>query len=118
MACAPRGHYSQWMDEQQYLRAADACLERAARWLGAVEDLDVTTGDGLLTIEFDDGARFVLNRQSAARQMWLAAGARAWHYGWDESAGAWVDDRDGHELFGRLAAEVGKKLGVRLDVPA
>jgi len=118
MACAPRGRYSQWMDEQQYLRAADACLERAARWLGAVEDLDVTTGDGLLTIEFDDGARFVLNRQSAARQMWLAAGARAWHYGWDESAGAWVDDRDGHELFGRLAAEVGKKLGVRLDVPA
>jgi hypothetical protein len=29
-----------------------------------------------------------------------------------------VDDRDGHELFGRLAAEVGGKLGIRLDVPA
>lgn len=105
------------MDEQQYLRAADACLERAARWLEAFEDLDVRAGDGLVTMEFEDGARFVLNRQSAARQMWLAAGARAWHYRWDESAGAWVDDRDGHELFGCLAREVGEKLGVRLDAP-
>jgi len=106
------------MDEQEYLRAADACLERVARWLGAFEDLDVTTSDGLVTMEFEDGARFVLNRQSAARQIWLAAGARAWHYRWDESAGAWVDDRDGHELFGRLATEVGEKLGVRLDAPS
>ncbi|HKA28331.1 MAG TPA: iron donor protein CyaY [Candidatus Binatia bacterium] len=106
------------MDEQEYLRAADACLERAASWLGTFEDLDVTTSDGLVTMEFEDGARFVLNRQSAARQIWLAAGARAWHYRWDESAGAWVDDRDGHELFGRLATEVGEKLGVRLDAPS
>jgi CyaY protein len=106
------------MDEQQYLRAADACLERAGRWLGAIEDLDVTTGDGLVTMEFEDGTRFVLNRQSAARQIWLAAGARAWHYRFDDAAGVWLDDRDGHELFGRLATEVGEKLGVRLDVPA
>ena len=78
----------------------------------------VLAPNGIVTMEFEDGARFVLNRQSAARQIWLAAGARAWHYRWDESAGAWVDDRDGHELFGRLAAEVGGKLGIRLDVPA
>ena len=106
------------MDEQQYLRAADACLERAARWLEACEDLDITTSDGIVTMEFEDGARFVLNRQSAARQIWLAASARAWHYRWDEAAGSWVDDRDGHELFGRLATEVGEKLGVRLELPA
>jgi len=37
----------------------------------------------LLTIEFPDDARFVLNRQTGASQMWLAAGARAWHYRWD-----------------------------------
>lgn len=106
------------MDQEDYLRAADACLERAARWLGAMEDFDVTAGDGLVTVEFDDGARFVLNRQSAARQMWLAAGARAWHYGWDAPRGAWLDDRDGHELFARLAEVVGEKLGVALAPPA
>jgi CyaY protein len=106
------------MDQQEYLRAADACLERTSRWLGDREDLDVLTSDGLVAIEFDDGTRFVLNRQSGSRQMWLAAGVRAWHYDWDEARGAWVDDRDGHELFGRLAQVVGDKLGVALATPA
>src|SRR5262249_46791328 len=116
---APTGPRLQFgaMDEQEYLRAADACLERAARWLEDLEDLDVTAGDGLVTIEFDDGTRFVLNRQSAARQMWLAAGARAWHYGWDPGRRAWLDDRDGHELFARLAEVVSGQLGVELGPP-
>jgi CyaY protein len=106
------------MDQHEYLRAADGCLDRAARWLGEMEELDVTAADGLVTVEFDDGVRFVLNRQSAARQMWLAAGARAWHYGWDATRRAWLDDRDGHELFARLAQVVGEKLGVTLAAPA
>ena len=54
---------------------------------------------------------YVLNRQSAASQMWFAAGARAWHYGWDEAAGAWRDDRDGHALLDRVAQAVSEKLG-------
>jgi CyaY protein len=106
------------MDEQEYLQAADACLERAARWLGDLEDLDVTAGDGLVTVEFEDGTRFVLNRQSAARQMWFAAGARAWHYGWDVARASWRDDRDGHELFARLGEVVAEKLGAPLPPPA
>lgn len=108
-SCRGRG-YSRRMDEQEYRRAAEACLERAARWLGDREDLDVATGDGLVAIEFDDGTRFVLNRQAAAKQVWLAAGARAWHYGWDAGRQAWVDDRDGHELFANLRAVVAAKL--------
>ena len=105
------------MDEQEYLRAADACLERVARWLEEIEDLDVTAGDGLVTAAFDDGTRFVLNRQAAARQMWLAAGARAWHYGWDPARGTWVDDRDGHELTVRLREVVAEKLGSPVPSP-
>lgn len=99
------------MDEREFLEAAAACIDRAGRWLDDLEELDVTAGDGLVTIEFDDGARFVLNRQAAAKQMWLAAGARAWHYRWDAARGAWVDDRDGHELFDNLRAVVADKLG-------
>src|SRR5712691_2280642 len=99
------------MDESEYRTLADACLQRVARWLEGIDpdEVDYTTGDGMLTLEFPDGARFVLNRQGAARQMWLAAGARAWHYAW--KGGAWVDDRDGHPLFARIAEVVGAKLG-------
>jgi CyaY protein len=76
------------MDEQAYRRAADACLERVARWLDDLEEIDVMPGDGLVTLEFEDGTRFVLNRQAAAHQMWLAAGARAWHYAWSGAPGS------------------------------
>src|SRR5262245_41738983 len=98
---------------QEYAQLADACLKTVERWVTRLDDddLDCTFGDGLLVLEFEDGARFVLNRQSAARQMWFAAGARAWHYNWDDGRKVWLDDRDGHELYGRIAAVVGEKLG-------
>ena len=99
-----------------YALRADACLKRVERWVTRLDhdDLDCNPGDGLLVLEFEDGTRFVLNRQSAAGQMWLAAGARAWHYNWDEARATWVDDRDGHDLYGRIAAVVGDKLGRQL----
>ena len=106
------------MDDQAYRRAADACLERVARWLGDLEEIDVMPGDGHVTLEFEDRTRFVLNRQAAAHQMWFAAGARAWHYGWSDEQRTWVDDRDGHDLYGRIAEVVGDKLGVRIAPPA
>ncbi len=104
------------MDPKEYYRAAQACLERVARWLDQFEDVDTTSGDGIVTMEFEDGARFVLNRQSAASQIWFAAGARAWHYNWDPLEEAWVDDRDNHALDARIAEVVGEKLGRRLSM--
>ena len=99
------------MDKQEYVRLADGCLERVAVWLEGFDpdELDYSTSDGVVTLEFADGSRFVLNRQAGANQMWFAAGARAWHYDWD--GGAWRDDRDGHELFANIASCVGDKLG-------
>ena len=69
-----------------------------------------------MTIEFPDGTKYVLNRQTAADQMWFAAGARAWHYDRDEQ-GRWLCDKDGHELFGRISEVVSEKLGrpVKID---
>jgi CyaY protein len=104
------------MDAQQYYRAAQAYLERVSRWLDQFEDVDTTAGDGIVTMEFEDGARFVLNRQSAASQLWFAAGARAWHYNWDPLEESWGDDRDGHALDARIAEVVGDKLGRRLSM--
>jgi len=105
------------MASAHFDRQIDVCLTRIAAGLEPHEDLDYTLGDGLLTIDFDDGIRFVVNRQAAARQVWLAAGARAWHYDWDDATQSWVDDRDGHDLYTRIAEVVSAKLGtpVRLD---
>jgi CyaY protein len=99
------------MDPQEYARLADECLEGVADWLEDFDpdEVDFATSDGVVTIEFADGAKFVLNRQAAASQMWFAAGARAWHYDWSD--GRWVDDRDGHGLFDRIGEVVSEKIG-------
>ena len=105
------------MDTTEYARAADACLARITDWLADVEELDLTTRDGLVEIEFDDGARYVVNRQGAAKQVWLAAGARAWHYDLDPATGEWLDDRDHHRLRDRLVELVSAKVGRPLPFP-
>jgi len=101
------------MENKDFLQRADACLEKVADWLEQFDpdELDYSSADGVLTLEFADGARFVLNRQTAADQMWLAAGARAWHFDWDHGREAWSDDRDGADLHQRLREVVAAKLG-------
>jgi CyaY protein len=122
-ALAPRGQAAyhdavRTMDEHEYLQRADACLEAVARWLEGFDpdEVDFATTDGVVTLEFPDGVKFVLNRQAGASQMWFAAGARAWHYDWDAASARWVDDRDGHALFAKLGAVVSEKLGRTVHV--
>lgn len=101
------------LDETEFRRLSDACLRAHADWAAAFDpdELDYRESDGVLTLEFADGTRFVLNRQAATRQMWYAAGARAWHYDWDAARRLWVDDRDGHELDANVRRTVAERLG-------
>jgi CyaY protein len=99
------------LEQQDYQELADTCLEHYATALESFDpdEVDFFSADGVLTIEFADGARYILNRQAAASQMWFAAGARAWHYNW--SGDTWVDDRDGHELKECVSRVISEKLG-------
>ena len=101
------------MDPKEYLTRAEACLSRVAKWLEEFDpdEVDYSSGDGALTVEFPDGGRFVLSRQTATSQVWLAAGAHGWHFNWDAAAERWVDDKDGHDLYARLAESMSEKLG-------
>src|ERR1700675_1920262 len=93
------------MDQNQFLRLAEDCLAAVSKWLEDLDpdELDYTTGDGVVTIEFPDGGRFILSRQAATSQVWLAADAHGFHYTYDPARASWIDDKDGHELFARLA---------------
>lgn len=107
------------MEKSNYTQRVDACLKRVATWLEAFDpdEVDYGTTDGVVSLLFPDGARYVLNRQSAASQVWFAAGARAWHYNWDESKSAWLDDRDGHDLYANIARVVSEKLRRSVSLP-
>ena len=101
------------MDKATFHKLADACLARVARWLEAFDpdEVDFAESDGVIKIQFPDGTSFVLNRQTAADQMWFAAGVRAWHYVYDPVKGTWHGDKDGHELLECIASVVAEKLG-------
>ena len=104
------------MERSEFLRLADTCLERVADWLEAFDpdEVDFTAADGVLKIEFPDRVTYVLNRQTAADQMWFAAGARAWHF--DRKDGEWRDDREGELLAKRISETVSAKLGRTVEL--
>ena len=108
------------MTTQEYMHLADACLARVAKWLEEFDpdEVDYTTIDGMVSIEFPDQARYVLNRQSGNHQMWFAAGVSAWHYAWDPDRQAWLDDKDGHDLYERVGQVVSEKIGRGVGAPA
>jgi len=91
-----------------------------AKWLETLDpdEVDYTTGDGVVSMEFPDGGKFILSRHAATKQIWLAAGARAWHYNRDAASARWIDDRDGRDLNGRLAEAISERIGRTIEFNA
>jgi CyaY protein len=99
------------VNESDFSRLADAALERVSRALeesGADCDWELKTG-GVLELEFTDGSRMVVNRHSAAQQIWVAARSGGHHFRHDGSR--WIDTRDGSELFASLSRCVSEQSG-------
>jgi CyaY protein len=58
-------------------------------------------GSGVLELEFADGSRIVVNRHSAAQEIWVAAKSGGYHFRFDGSR--WLDSRDRRELLAVLS---------------
>lgn len=99
------------MTEAQFDSLAAATLEHLREALEASGiDADVETkGDGVLELEFADGSKMVVNRHTAAREIWVAARAGGYHFRWDGVA--WRDTREGGELFAALSKLVSSQGG-------
>ncbi len=99
------------MTESEFSAAAELALEALARALetsGAECDVGAK-GDGLLELEFEDGSRIILNRHSAAQEIWVAAKSGGFHFRLE--AGKWLNTRDATELFAVVSELVGKQSG-------
>jgi len=98
------------MDEATFDKLAADELKRIDTALGKVDGIEVDSTGDVITVEFDDGARYVVNSHRAARQIWLAAELSAAHYSRDEHA-KWIDTRGGGELWARIEEVLTNKLG-------
>ena len=106
------------MDEQGFDKLAGDELKRLDAALGAIAELEVDSTGDVITVEFPDGARFVINSHRAARQVWVSAEMSASHYAWDQTLGRWFDTKSGEELWDRLGGGVSRKLGREVKLRA
>ena len=80
------------------------------------DDIDPDLQMGVLSIQFEDGTKYVVNSHRAARQIWMAAERRAWHFDWQPEAKAWVAAQSEDELWSTLEGVLGRKLGLKVTL--
>lgn len=102
--------------DQRFLRQAEDCMSDLLRRLDDLDpdELEADTAAGVIKMHFADGSVCVLNRQSAAHQLWLAEGATAWHFAQDGS-GQWLDTKGRGPIEAVLAQLLSRKIGRDID---
>ena len=99
--------------DHEFSTRADRFMSEVLEALDRIDpdDIDSQLAMGVLTMEFADGTKCIMNRQTAAHQIWLAHGATAWHFAYDEASGTWQDTKERGDLKSILEATLSEKLG-------
>jgi len=90
------------MNESEFDKKATDTLLRIEQGIeesGA--DIDFEAAGGILTLEFANGTKIIVNKQGAAGQIWVAAKSGGYHYGFVD--GRWINDQGGGELMQELS---------------
>lgn len=102
-----------FLSEASFDRTADAwiaSLEYAFSQLDP-DEVDVQLASEVLTVSLRDGTKIIINKQRPARQIWMAALRRAWHFDFDGATHSWRSDKGHEELFVVLEGILSKQLG-------
>lgn len=86
--------------DQLYRKIEDNIEESGA-------DIDYDQNGGLLTLEFENRSKLIINRQQPLHQVWLATLENGHHYNYID--GQWIDDRSGEEFLSFLSAAIFKQ---------
>ena len=103
--------------ESDFIKLAEDTLGSYLSAIEAVEpdDVDADLQDGVLTIEFDDGRIFIVNRHVPLRQIWLSSPVSgAGHF--DYQDGKWIASWDGRNLAETLGAELSDLLDAKVGL--
>jgi len=80
------------------------------------DELEADSAAGVIKMAFADGRICVLNRQTAAHQMWLAEGATAWHFDRDAATDTWMDTKGRGSLAAVLSEIISARLGRTVEI--
>ncbi len=107
------------LSEDEFNRQADQLQDRIEHALDASGlDLDMDMVGGSLVLILAEGARLVVGRQPASREIWLTAPDATRHFGYYAGEG-WLHDSDDEPLdvvLGQILADLtGEELELDLE---
>lgn len=76
---------------------------------------EISSSDGVLKLDLRDGTRIVINSHRAARQIWMAAVASAWHFD-PVSPGRWRAAKTDEDLRPTLAKLLVDRVGLAVTL--
>ncbi len=84
--------------------------------LSCSDEVDPDLESGVLTINFDDDSKFVVNSHRAAQQIWMAAERAAWHFDYVTTESLWRSAKTKDELWSALSGVLSRKLNVPVSL--
>ena len=111
----PKNGYKVRMDEATFDRVARDELRAIEDAFAEVDpdEVEVSTSDGVLRLDLKDGTKIVINSHRAARQIWMAAVASAWHFD-PASDNQWKASKSGDELRPTLLRLLKERIGLEI----
>ena len=97
------------MTESEFNLVADNTLRAIEDALDSLEtEIDYDASGGLLTLEFDNGSKVIINRQPATQQLWIAAKSGGFQLDYEAGQQRWWcpnEQQDLLALLNRLCSE-------------
>ena len=101
--------------ESEFHQRVDGILRDIESALEAVDtDIDTETNGGILTLEFANGSKVIINRQTPTRELWVAAKSGGFHFRFDGAV--WRDTRTNESLETLLSWVITEQSGVVMSI--
>ena len=98
------------MSDREYLTRAEAVLAAVERAIDDTDaDIEFERSGNVLTLEFENKTKIIVNLQPPMREIWIAAKAGGFHFRFTDNA--WRDTRNGTEFFSALSDYATQQAG-------
>ncbi len=98
------------MTDSDYLTRAEAVLAAVERALDYTDaDIEAERSGNVITLEFANGSKIIVNLQPPMQEIWIAAKAGGFHFKF--VGGEWRDTRNGTEFFAALSDYASQQAG-------
>jgi CyaY protein len=103
------------MTDAEFHREAEAMLARIEEAIEASgADIECENAGDVLTLEFANGSKIIVNKQTPAHELWVAAKSGGYHYALREAR--WRNTQGDGELLAELARFASAQCGAPISL--